>query len=252
MTDPFEPTGAGVDAAAFRQVLGHFPTGVTIITAMHDGAPAGLAVGSFFSVSLEPALIGFSAAQTSTSFPTCVRRVASAPTCWPPTRRRCAACSRAAGATSSRASAGGPRLPRARPALRCARLDRLHHRDGPRGRRPRGGAGSRPRPRRWPARARRWCSSAGATTASGSDPRGRVPCGSVGARQRWGRLTRWLECGSRACRSGTATSRRSIGSTSPSRTASSWSCSARRGAARPRAAHGRRARGHHRRHAPHR
>ena len=69
MTDPFEPTGASIDAAAFRQVLGHFPTGVTIITAMCDGAPAGLAVGSFFSVSLEPALVGFCAAQSSTSFP---------------------------------------------------------------------------------------------------------------------------------------------------------------------------------------
>ena len=69
MSDPFEPTGSSVDGAAFRQVLGHFPTGVTIITALDDGAPAGLAVGSFFSVSLDPPLVGFCAAKTSTSFP---------------------------------------------------------------------------------------------------------------------------------------------------------------------------------------
>ncbi len=69
MTSPFEPTGQTFDSAHFRQVLGHFPTGVTIITAMDGDDPAGLAVGSFFSVSLEPPLVGFCAARTSTSFP---------------------------------------------------------------------------------------------------------------------------------------------------------------------------------------
>ena len=43
-----------IDSAHFRQVLGHFPTGVTVITATgSEGRPAGFAVGSFFSVSLE-------------------------------------------------------------------------------------------------------------------------------------------------------------------------------------------------------
>ena len=69
MSSPFEPVGQNFDSAHFRQILGHFPTGVTIITAMHEGAPVGLAVGSFFSVSLEPPLVGFCAAKSSTSFP---------------------------------------------------------------------------------------------------------------------------------------------------------------------------------------
>lgn len=69
MSSPYEPTGASVDSALFRQVLGHLPTGVTVIASMLDGEPVGLAVGTFFSVSLEPPMVGFCAAVTSTSFP---------------------------------------------------------------------------------------------------------------------------------------------------------------------------------------
>jgi 3-hydroxy-9,10-secoandrosta-1,3,5(10)-triene-9,17-dione monooxygenase reductase component len=59
-----------IDSAHYRQVLGHFPTGVTVITAVGaDGRPAGFAVGSFFSVSLEPALVGFAAGKASSSWP---------------------------------------------------------------------------------------------------------------------------------------------------------------------------------------
>jgi flavin reductase (DIM6/NTAB) family NADH-FMN oxidoreductase RutF len=58
-----------VDGARFRQVLGHFPTGVTVITAAGADGPAGLAVGSFFSVSLDPPLVAFCAAKSSTSYP---------------------------------------------------------------------------------------------------------------------------------------------------------------------------------------
>jgi 3-hydroxy-9,10-secoandrosta-1,3,5(10)-triene-9,17-dione monooxygenase reductase component len=58
-----------VDSARFRQVLGHFPTGVTVVTAASPQGPAGLAVGSFFSVSLEPPLVAFCAAKTSSSYP---------------------------------------------------------------------------------------------------------------------------------------------------------------------------------------
>ena len=41
-----------IDPMVFRKVLGHFPTGVTVVTAHDGGRPVGLAVGSFFSVSL--------------------------------------------------------------------------------------------------------------------------------------------------------------------------------------------------------
>lgn len=58
-----------IDGARFRQVLGHFPTGVTVITATTPDGPAGLAVGSFFSVSLDPPLVAFCAAKASSSYP---------------------------------------------------------------------------------------------------------------------------------------------------------------------------------------
>jgi 3-hydroxy-9,10-secoandrosta-1,3,5(10)-triene-9,17-dione monooxygenase reductase component len=57
------------DALLFRGVLGQFPTGVTVVTANTPDGPVGLAVGSFTSVSLEPPLVGFLPAQTSTSWP---------------------------------------------------------------------------------------------------------------------------------------------------------------------------------------
>lgn len=69
MSSPFEPTGNSFDSATFRQVLGHVPTGVTVIASTLEGEPVGLAVGTFFSVSLEPPMVGFCAANTSTSFP---------------------------------------------------------------------------------------------------------------------------------------------------------------------------------------
>jgi flavin reductase (DIM6/NTAB) family NADH-FMN oxidoreductase RutF len=53
----------------FRQVLGHFPTGVVIVTAVNDGQPAGMAIGSFTSVSLDPPLVAILPAKTSTSWP---------------------------------------------------------------------------------------------------------------------------------------------------------------------------------------
>lgn len=59
-----------IDSAEFRKVLGHFPTGVTVVAAVVDGRPAGLAVGSFFSVSLDPPLVGFCVNKTSSSWAT--------------------------------------------------------------------------------------------------------------------------------------------------------------------------------------
>ena len=57
------------DSAKYRQVLGHFPTGVTVITAAPDGVPVGMAVGSFASVSLDPPLVAFFAGHGSASWP---------------------------------------------------------------------------------------------------------------------------------------------------------------------------------------
>jgi flavin reductase (DIM6/NTAB) family NADH-FMN oxidoreductase RutF/DNA-binding IclR family transcriptional regulator len=59
-----------VDPGRFRHVLGHFPTGVVVVTAVQDsGEPAGMAVGSFTSVSLDPPLVAFLPDRSSTSFP---------------------------------------------------------------------------------------------------------------------------------------------------------------------------------------
>ncbi|HEU5082460.1 MAG TPA: flavin reductase family protein [Acidimicrobiales bacterium] len=57
-----------IDQATFRTVLGHFPTGVTVIAGMDGEEPVGLAVGSFFSLSLDPPLVGFCVDKSSSSW----------------------------------------------------------------------------------------------------------------------------------------------------------------------------------------
>lgn len=56
-----------VTPAALRQALGQFPTGVTIVTATHDGHPVGMTANSFSSVSLDPPLVLWSVAASSPS-----------------------------------------------------------------------------------------------------------------------------------------------------------------------------------------
>lgn len=49
-----------IDPQLFRSVLGAYPTGVAVITAVDaDGQRHGLVVGSFTSISLDPPLVGF-------------------------------------------------------------------------------------------------------------------------------------------------------------------------------------------------
>ncbi|PBC35367.1 hypothetical protein CJ179_48075 [Rhodococcus sp. ACS1] len=70
MSDIANATAASeIDPGTFRNVLGHFPTGVVVITAIDDGEPVGMAVGSFTSVSLDPPLVAFLPTKSSTSFP---------------------------------------------------------------------------------------------------------------------------------------------------------------------------------------
>lgn len=47
------------DSDRFRHVLGHFPTGVTIVSGLAGDQPTGFTIGSFASVSLDPPLVGF-------------------------------------------------------------------------------------------------------------------------------------------------------------------------------------------------
>ncbi|MFJ9410425.1 flavin reductase family protein [Streptomyces sp. NPDC101393] len=64
-----EDERAPLDPAAFRSVLGHFASGVTIITAPGEAGPAGFACQSFASLSLDPPLVTFMVARTSTTWP---------------------------------------------------------------------------------------------------------------------------------------------------------------------------------------
>ena len=61
-------SGAGVDPRRFRNVLGQFCTGVTIITTVDDGAPVGFACQSFAALSLEPPLVLFCPTKASRSW----------------------------------------------------------------------------------------------------------------------------------------------------------------------------------------
>ena len=60
---------AAVDPAAFRAVLGRFCSGITVITALAPSGPLGLTCQSFSSLSLDPPLVLFSPARTSTTWP---------------------------------------------------------------------------------------------------------------------------------------------------------------------------------------
>jgi flavin reductase (DIM6/NTAB) family NADH-FMN oxidoreductase RutF len=58
-----------VDPQVMREVLGHFASGVTVVTAMTDGGPIGFTCQSFSSLSLDPPLIAFAPARTSRTWP---------------------------------------------------------------------------------------------------------------------------------------------------------------------------------------
>lgn len=57
-----------LDAQRFRQVLGHFCTGVTVVTSVDGGEPVGFACQSFSSLSLDPPLVLFCPSATSSAW----------------------------------------------------------------------------------------------------------------------------------------------------------------------------------------
>ena len=65
---PDDPEAAA-RARQFRDVLGLFCSGVTVVTSVSEGKPVGMTCQSFSSVSLEPPLIMFSPAKTSRAWP---------------------------------------------------------------------------------------------------------------------------------------------------------------------------------------
>ncbi|CAL9615603.1 Flavin reductase [Streptomyces sp. enrichment culture] len=64
-----------IDPSHFRTVMRHLPTGVAAICSTDPATdkPCGLIVGTFASLSLEPALVTFSVARTSSSWPKVAR-----------------------------------------------------------------------------------------------------------------------------------------------------------------------------------
>jgi flavin reductase (DIM6/NTAB) family NADH-FMN oxidoreductase RutF len=62
-------TNQDLDPARLREAFGVFPSGVVAVASEVDGQRIGLAASSFTSVSLEPALVSFSVANTSRTWP---------------------------------------------------------------------------------------------------------------------------------------------------------------------------------------
>jgi flavin reductase (DIM6/NTAB) family NADH-FMN oxidoreductase RutF len=63
------PADERVDAARMREVLGHFASGVVVVTAAGPDGPLGFTCQSFSSLSLDPPLVSFSPARTSSTWP---------------------------------------------------------------------------------------------------------------------------------------------------------------------------------------
>ncbi|MEU9111453.1 flavin reductase family protein [Streptomyces sp. NPDC048483] len=64
------PRDRPIDPAAFREIVGRFASGITVVATLgDDGQPAGLACQSFASLSLDPPLIMLCVGKSSTSWP---------------------------------------------------------------------------------------------------------------------------------------------------------------------------------------
>ena len=65
---PDVPAGV-VDPRTMREVLGHFASGVTVVTALTEDGPIGFTCQSFSSLSLDPPLVVFAPGRASTTWP---------------------------------------------------------------------------------------------------------------------------------------------------------------------------------------
>lgn len=54
---------------SFREALGHYASGITVITSHIEGEPIGFTCQSFYSVSMNPPLVSFSVMSNSASYP---------------------------------------------------------------------------------------------------------------------------------------------------------------------------------------
>ena len=58
-----------IDPLRFRDTLGHYASGITVITGVDDDGPIGFTCQSFYSVSVDPPLVSFSVMTNSTTYP---------------------------------------------------------------------------------------------------------------------------------------------------------------------------------------
>ena len=64
-----------IDTNAYKQVMGSFPSGVTVITTLDDdGQIVGLTASAFSSLSMDPALVLFCPNYSSDSYPVLIQR----------------------------------------------------------------------------------------------------------------------------------------------------------------------------------
>lgn len=62
-------TCSAIEPVRFREALGHYASGITVITSQVDGEPIGFTCQSFYSVSMTPPLVSFSVKSSSFSYP---------------------------------------------------------------------------------------------------------------------------------------------------------------------------------------
>ncbi|HBN8393324.1 TPA: flavin reductase family protein [Pseudomonas aeruginosa] len=58
-----------IEPFSFREALGHYASGITVITSHIDDEPIGFTCQSFYSVSMSPPLVSFSVKSNSYSYP---------------------------------------------------------------------------------------------------------------------------------------------------------------------------------------
>ncbi|WP_175774760.1 flavin reductase family protein [Burkholderia anthina] len=62
-------SSTAIEPLSFREALGHYASGITVITSRVDDEPIGFTCQSFYSVSMSPPLVSFSVMSSSASYP---------------------------------------------------------------------------------------------------------------------------------------------------------------------------------------
>lgn len=66
---PQKANASAVDQRTMRDVLGHFVSGIVIVTGEDEAGPTGFTCQSFFSLSIDPPLVTFSPSRKSSTWP---------------------------------------------------------------------------------------------------------------------------------------------------------------------------------------